>query len=309
MTTLPLGIDIGRKRVRVALSSCRSDGEPRLQAVAARDYASDPADALIAALDELQTPERRCVLALSVPDAVLCTADFPPMTPWERVCAARFEAARFIDYPIAEAAVSLFRTSAQQGWAIGVVRRSALAASLTAAKRARLKPVAVDDIAMALRRAHPAAGAVIDVGDGGTRVTVFGETIPYVVRLPVGGERLTEAIARSLGVDFAVAEARKREVGFGGAGDEPRAALIATLAEAFADARASGYTGIRDVVLCGNGSRIPGFEAAVERAIGYPVHSATLPPECSDTVPPDVLRAAAADWSVAYGLTLWSIES
>jgi Tfp pilus assembly PilM family ATPase len=309
MNTLPLGIDIGQRRVRIALSARPAGASPKLQAVAARDHAGDPADALIAALDELQTPERRCVLALSVPDAVLGTADFPPMTPWERVCAARFEAARFIDYPIAEAAISLFRTSLQHRWAIGVVRRSALATSLGAAKKARLKPIAVDDMALALRRAHPAADAVIDVGDDATRVTVFGETIPYVVRLPIGGERLTAAIAQSLGVDFAVAEERKRHIGFGGAGDEPRAALIAALGEAFADARASGYTAIHTIVLCGNGSRVPGFEAAIERATGYAVHPATLPPECSDTLPPDVLRAAAADWSVAYGLSLWSIES
>jgi Tfp pilus assembly PilM family ATPase len=309
VNTLPLGIDIGHRRVRVALTSCASGATPKLQAVAARDHAGDPAAALVAALEELATPERRCILALSLPDAVLCSADLPPMTPWERVCAARFEAARFIDYPIAEAAVSLFRTSTQQRWAIGVVRRSALAASLGAARKARLKPIAVDDMALALRRAHPAADSVIDVGDDATRVTVFGEGIPYVVRVPIGGERLTAAIAQSLGVDFAVAEERKRAVGFGGAGDEPRVALIASLGEAFADARASGYSGIRNVVLCGNGSRVPGFEAALERATGYAVQSATLPPECSDTLPPDVLRAAAADWSVAYGLSLWSIAS
>ena len=309
MSTLPLGVDVGHRRVRVALSTCSGGSAPKLQAVAARDHAGDPAGALVAALDELQTRERRCVLALSLPDAMMCTADLPPMTPWERICAARFEAARFIDYPVAEAAVSLFRTSTQQRWTIGVVRRSALAASLDAAKRARLKPVAVDDGALALRRAHPSAGGVIDIGDDATRVTVFGRTIPYVARLPIGGARLTQAIAQSLGVDFALAEERKRTIGFGGAGDEPRAALLAALGEALADARANGYADIRNVVLCGNGSRVPGFEAAIERATGYAVAAATLPPECSDTLPPDVLRAAAADWSLAFGLSLWSFYS
>jgi Tfp pilus assembly PilM family ATPase len=309
VNTLPLGIDIGRRRVRVALSSCTSGGVPKLQAVAARDHLDDPAGALIAALEELQTREQRCVLALAAPDAVLCAADFPPMTPWERVCAARFEAARFIDYPIAEAAVSIVRISDQRRWAIGVVRRTAIAALLATAKKARLKPIAVDDMALALRRAHPAAGAVIDVGDDATRVAIFGEAIPYVVRLPIGGERLTDAIAQSLGLDLTRAEERKRNVGFGGAGEEPRADLVAALGEAFADARANGYTAIRDVVLCGNGSRVPGFEDAIERATGYAVRSATLAPDCSDTLPPDVLRAAAADWSVAYGLSLWSTAS
>jgi Tfp pilus assembly PilM family ATPase len=261
------------------------------------------------AIEELQTPERRCVLALAPPEALLCAAEFPAMSPWERVCAARFEAARFIDYPIDEAAVSLVRTSADQHWAIGVVRRSALAAVLDVAKRAQLRPLAVDDLAFALRRSQPDTDAVIDIGNDATRLTIFGETVPYVTRIRAGGEALTDAIAQSLGVDTATAEDRKRCVGFGGAGEGARDALIAALTEAFADARAGGYGGIRTIVLCGNGSRIPGLSSAIERATGYTVLPATLPADCSDTVPPDVLRAAGPDWSVAYGLSLWSNAS
>ncbi len=307
--TLPLGIDIGHRRVRIALVERTAGEAPKLIAVAARDHAGDPGGALCTALAELQTRERRCVLGLSAPDALLCVADLPVMSPWERVCAARFEAARFIDYPIAEAAVSLVRTSTRQRWAVGIVRRSALAASLGAAKCARLRPLAVDDTAFALRRAHPDADGVIDVGEDATRLTLFGGTIPYVARIPIGGEHLTSAIAQSLGVEAAAAEERKRRVGFGGAGDAERDALTGALGEALADARAAGYTDVRRIVLCGNGSRVPGFDAALERATGQAVHAATLPPEVSDTLPPDVLRAAAADWSVAYGLSLWSIAS
>lgn len=307
--TLPLGVDIGQRRVRVALTTTAHGAPPKLLAVAGHDHDGDPAEALRWAIEDLQTQERRCVLALAPPDALLCTAEFPAMSPWERVSAARFEATRFIDYPIAEASVALVRTQAQQRWAIGVVRRSALAAVLGVAKRAQLRPLAVDDMAFALHRSHPDADAIIDVGNDATRLTMFGATIPYVTRLPLGGTAMTEAIAQSLGIDAGTAEERKRSVGFGGAGDAPRDALIAALAEAFADARASGYTGIRNIVLCGNGSRIPDFGTAIERATGYVVLPATLPPDCSDTLPPDVLRAAAPDWSVAYGLSLWSIAS
>jgi Tfp pilus assembly PilM family ATPase len=308
--TLPLGVDIGQRRVRIALTARADGGPPRLLAVAGHDHDGDPADALRWAIEDLQTQERRCVLALAPPDAVLCTAEFPAMSPWERVNAARFEAARFIDYPIAEASVSLVRTQAQQRWAIGVVRRSALAAALGVAKRAQLRPLAVDDMAFALRRSQPDADAVIDMGNEATRLTIFGETIPYVVRLPIGGAAMTNAIAQSLGVDTETAEDRKRSVGFGGAGDATRDALITALAEALAEARASGgYAGIRNVVLCGNGSRIPGFGPAIERATGYAVLPATLQPDCSETLPPDVLRAAAPDWSIAYGLSLWNVAS
>jgi hypothetical protein len=110
-------------------------------------------------------------------------------------------------------------------------------------------------------------------------------------------------------VDVDAAEERKRQIGFGGAGDAPREALLATLAAAFADARANGYRDPRTIVLCGNGSRIPGLAAEIARATGHAVHPATFSPNCSDTLPPDVLRAAAADWTIAYGLSLWSTAS
>jgi Tfp pilus assembly PilM family ATPase len=308
LMTLPLGVDIGRRRVRVALTAL-AGGEPKLLAVAGHDHDGDPAEALRWAIEDLQTKERRCVLALAPPDALLCTAEFPAMSPWERVSAARFEAGRFIDYPIGEAAVSIVRMSVPQRWALGVVRRSAMAAALDVAKRAQLRPLAVDDMALALGRSHPDADAAIDVGKEATRLTIFGASIPYVVRLPIGGEAMTAAIAQSLGIDAATAEERKRSVGFGGAGDAPRDALIGALSEALAEARADGYTAVRNIVLCGNGSRIPGFGSAIERATGYATSPATLPPDCSDTLPPDVLRAAAPDWSVAFGLSLWSIAA
>ncbi len=309
LATLPLGVDIGQRRVRVALTAKTGGGPPKLLAVAAHDHDGDPVEAMRWAIEDLQTQERRCVLALAPPDALLCTAEFPAMSPWERVNAARFEAARFVGYPIGEAAVSLVRTNTPACWAIGAVRRDALDNALGIAKRARLRPLAVDDAAFALRRSHPDAGAVIDVGSEATRLTVFGATIPYTVRIPIGGEAMTDAIAQSLGVDAGTAENRKRNVGFGGAGEAPRDTLITALAEAFADARARGYDGIHPVVLCGNGSRIPGFGSAIERATGYAAVPATLPPDCSETLPPDVLRAAAPDWSLAYGLSLWSIAS
>jgi Tfp pilus assembly PilM family ATPase len=307
--TLPLGIDIGRRRVRVALVERAKREAPKLVAVAARDHAGDPADALRAAVDEVGTSERRCVVALAAPDALLCVTDFPAMTPWERVRAARFEAARFIDYPLAEAAISVSRTNVHQRWAIGIVRSSVLSATLEFVKRLNLRPLAVDDMAFALRRAHPDADGIIDIGSEATRLMLFGGTIPYVAGIPIGGKRLTGAIAQSLGIDVDAAEERKRRVGFGGAGEAERDLLIGALGEALAEARAGGITNVRRIVLCGNGSRIAGFDDAIERATGYAVHPASLAPEISDTLPPDVLRAAAADWSGAYGLSLWSIAS
>jgi Tfp pilus assembly PilM family ATPase len=303
--TLPLGVDIGTKRVRVALSARPAGSEPALIAVASREHAGDPVAALREACAELHTAERRCVLALAAPDALLRSIEFPPMSRWERARAARFEAARFIDYPIAEAAISLVPIAGTARWAIGIARRSALADALNTARGARLRMLGVDDAAFALRRAHPDVAGVIDVGEEATRLTVFGQAIPFVTCIQMGGEQLTDAIAQSLGIGLDAAEKRKRSIGFGGAGDGQRDILIAALADALADARTAGYPTAGTIVLCGNGSRIPGFAAALEHAAGYTIRAAGLAPECSATLPPDVLRAAAADWSIAFGLSLW----
>ena len=134
-------------------------------------------------------------------------------------------------------------------------------------------------MAFALRRAHPEADGVVDVGDDGTRLTLFGDEVPYVD--PAADRRRTLDATRSRNrwaSTLRVAEERKRHIGFAGAGDALRDELIAALSEAFAEARASGYTDVRNIVLCGNGSRVPGLDDAIERATGHTVRPAALPP-------------------------------
>ena len=77
------------------------------------------------------------------------------------------------------------------------------------------------------------------------------------------------------------------------------------IASVLAGARGAGHTNIRVLATVGNGSRIPGLADAIERAVGYGVRRATFSLGISDTLPADVLRAAATDWSVAFGLSVW----
>jgi Tfp pilus assembly PilM family ATPase len=304
--TLPLGVDVGRKRVRIALVERRSADSARLLAVAARDYAGDPRSALASAYAELQTRERRCILALTRPDAVLGTVEFPPMTAAERQHAARFEAARFVDYPIAQATVNVVPADVDRRWVVGVVRRNALAALLASAKSSGLRPVAVDDAAFALRRAQPGADGIVDVGERATRLILYGTTVPLVAEIGIGGAQLTEAIADALGIDRETAEERKRTIGFAGAGSTVLEDLIARISAGINDARRAGAATASALVVCGNGGRVAGFSDALGGASGCTVRPATIPAAVSDALPADVLRAAAADWSLAYGLALWT---
>ncbi len=129
--------------------------------------------------------------------------------------------------------------------------------------------------------------------------------MPFVAGVPLGARSLTHGIARSLGIDDEAAEERKRSIGFAGAGDAERDRLIDEIVAMLAAARAAGCAAIRRLATVGNGSRIPGFADALERATGCSVRPAALAATASDALPPDVLRAAGADWSIAYGLTLW----
>jgi Tfp pilus assembly PilM family ATPase len=302
--TLPLGIDVGAARTRVALAERDADGRPRLVAVAARATGEDAALAIAEARAELRTGERRCVLALGAPDALLRVASFPTMRRTERARAARFEAARFVSYPPHEAAVRL-AASGEGRYAIGIARRSALDARTAAAKRAGLRPIAVDDVAFALGRAFPYADAIVDVGERATLLVVPGLPVPAVRSLAIGGRAFTAAIVASLGLDDAAAEHRKRSIGLAGAGEHVRDSLVDELAAAFADHRAGARTEIRSIALAGNGARLAGLAEALEAAVAIPVRLGALVAGASDGLAPDVVRAASPDWGLAFGLALW----
>lgn len=300
---LPLGVDIGTARTRVALAELDGSGRPALVAVAVRATNGDPARAIADARTELPTRERRCVLALSAPDAVLRTARLPAMRLHERTRAARFEAARFIDYPIGEAAVRVH--SGGERSVIGVAHRAPLDARIAAARRAGLRPIAVDDAAFALLRAYPHADAIVDAGESRTLLVVPGDPAPFVHSIPLGGRAMTAAMIAALGVDEATAERRKCTVGLGGAGEHAREALVEQLASALLEQRAQARAELRSIALCGNAARLNGLAAALERAVAIPVTLGVLDAGAAHVLPPDVVRSGSPDWGLAYGLALW----
>jgi Tfp pilus assembly PilM family ATPase len=303
-TTLPLGIDVGAVRTRVALLERDAAGSVRLIAVAARPTGDDAATAIAEACAELATRERRCVLALGPGDALLRTAAFPAMRRAERARAARFEASRFVPYPLHEAVVNV-HAGAGERCIVGIARRSALDARVLGATRARLRPIAVDDAAFALMRAFPYADAIVDVGESATVLIFPNDPIPAVRAFPAGGRAFTDAVVASLGIDEAAAEQRKRSVGLAGAGDHARDALVEQLATALIEHRASARTEPRAIALAGNGARLAGFAETLERAVAIPVRLGVLPGDASRGLPADVVRAASPDWGLAYGLALW----
>jgi len=303
--TLPLGVDVGTIRTRVALLELDAMQRPRLIAVAMRPTGDDPARALADAVAELPTHERRCVLALGIAEATLRAATFPPLRRRERDRAARFEAGRTLGYPLAAATVRVVGVDASR-CIIGVAKRTALDARVAAARRAGLRPLSVDNASLALSRAFPTADAIVDVGELGTTLILRDDPIPATRAFPIGGRAFTTAAAVALGIDDAAAEERKRNLGLAGAGERVRDALVEQLATAIVEARAASRTELRAVALAGNGSRLAGFASALERAIAIPVSAGALPTDAA-ALPADVVRAGSPDWALAYGLSLWSL--
>jgi Tfp pilus assembly PilM family ATPase len=303
---LPLGIDLGASRVRVALAHRAPDGRAELIAVATRQFENDPAGALTEAVAELHTRERRCVFGLGEPRALLRSIRFPAMRRGEQDRAARFEATQFVDYPIGEAIVKVIPLGSEGDAVIGVVRKDVIGSLVSLAHAAKLRVAAIDNNAFALRRAQPDVDAVLDIGLEDSRLHIFTGRFPIGRRFPIGGAAFTQAVARALGCDLATAERRKLAHGIAGCGEIARDALVADIASALAKYRSAGLGDVREIALVGNGSRLTDLPAAIERATAIRVRPATFSSDTSQTLPPDVLRAAAPDWCLAYGLARWT---
>lgn len=304
--TLPLGIDVGSARTRVALTSVDERGQPTLVAVAARPSTDDPAIAICEAVAELETKERRCVFGVRTPHALLKTVRFPPMRRNERERAARFEAVGLIDYAIDDAAIRLHSIASNRlDYALGIIKKSVMIRLQKAAKAAKLSLIAIDDEALALSRVFPDSEAILDVGSSGAILHLFGRRLPTSHRFATGGDAFTEAIAGSLGIDRSLAEHRKVTYGFAGSGNAVRDAFIESVASEIIEFRAAGTGDVRSMTLVGNGARVPALVVEIERATSIPTRLAAFAPDVSNTLPSDVLRAAAPDWSCAVGLSTW----
>jgi Tfp pilus assembly PilM family ATPase len=213
-----------------------------------------------------------------------------------------------LPYPVSAAEIRVAPIDAAR-CVIGVARRDAIESRVRAARHAGLRALAIDDAGLALLRAFPTADAIVDVGDAGTLLVVRDEPIPAVRRFSIGGTAFTTAVADALGLDAALAEQRKHTLGMAGAGDHVCGALVEHVASAIVEARAGARSEIRAIALVGNGSRLPGFAEALERAVAIPTHHGALASDASWALPSDVVRAASPDWGLAFGLSLWTLAA
>lgn len=313
--TLPLGVDIGTARARIALAEHAEGCDVRVRAIASRDVVREVSEtpALLAALleemiAEVGTKQRRCVAAIGGPRTALRVVRFPKMSWRERLHAARFEAQRF-GLPGEEpgpAVVRVHRAEAQDArHAIGVASKALLQERVTMLKLAGLRPVAVDHDAVALRRALGFADAILDVGAERSTLHIYAANWPLSHHAAIGGADVTRSIARELSIDVGSAERRKRILGAAGTGSSVRHALVSELS-LLVD-RARSRSPVSRIALVGNGARLPGLASDLEAATSAIVELPVPPLLETDAYPEDVIRAAAPDWTLAAALTTWVV--
>jgi Tfp pilus assembly PilM family ATPase len=315
---LPLGLDLGSTRVRLASAHCNAAGEFSLAAVATRDLPDDAVTPeaiaepdLVAAIvedlrHELGSKERRCVLSLNAQAAVLRGVRFPNMSTMERRQAARFEAdcLAFWDTQQIRSIVRVARSTNEPDLhVVGVARDDSLTGRTACARRAGLRPVGVDHEAYALRRAFPLCDAVLDLGHAAATLHTYASGAPISTRLVGGGAQITRAIGVDLSIDLSAAEKRKRLLGTAGAGESALHAFGASLNSTLVKLRERCR--VRRIALVGNGARLPGLRDLLEAATATAVEVA--PSELLETAAysEDVRRAAAPDWTLAVALAAW----
>jgi Tfp pilus assembly PilM family ATPase len=312
---LPLGVDMGTSRIRVAYAERDGAGKVHLVAVAARDVEEGcDGDVLAAVLEELGKEVapgcKRAVIAVPPSEAAIKVVRFPKMGWSERRRAAAFEAERFAGWDTKNVR-TLVRVHAVNRveclHAIGAVREPAIAARVRILKRAGFRPAGIDHTAYALRRAFPHADAVLDVGMHQSILYGFCAHGPIVQQLAGGGERVTQAIGKALSIDRALSERRKRILGTAGAGEEARTELGTRASQAVAKLREA--MPVRRIALVGNGARLFGLaadiEATTEALVELPVSDLLR----EGSYPEDVVRAAAPDWALAASLATWAIAT
>jgi len=317
---LPLGIDLGSTRARVACGESNREGAVRIRAVVARDVPDDAVSPsqveepeLVAAvieemIAEIGTRERRCVLAVGAPTCVLRTLRLPKMSWPERMRAARFEAQRFAGWDLDEDN-SIVRTHpvdrASGTFAIGVAHPLSIHSRLSAVSSAGLRAVAVDHDAFAMRRVFPDCDAIVDIGSDRSGIHVFGASGPISLAAQTGGAAVTRGIAAELSIDMPTAERRKRILGCAGAGQTASEEVIVAIA-ALVD-RARSRTTIERIVVTGNGARLPNFARNLEEATSAITEMPVPEVLRNGAYPDDVVRAATPDWALAASLALWSV--
>lgn len=234
-----LGLEIGAANLKLVELS---GNPPALRALAARPtppgmlvegVITEPqalAQELKELLAEARTKKRYVVTAVPNPSVILRTLQVPKMPLKEMEEAVRWEAERYIPFPIDEVVLDFAPldplAEAAEGEQVevmvGAARQEAVASLLEALRGAGLTPIILDvkpfaglyPLEAQLSSDPEGVSVAVEIGAESTSLVLLKGDRPLAVRiLTLSGKDFTEAIAKSFGLDFLTAEEVKRTYG------------------------------------------------------------------------------------------------
>jgi len=246
----------------------------------------------------------------------------------------RFEAERYIPYPIEDACFAYEVINEDAGnnemeVMIVAAQRQLIESHVQCLKLAGIQPLAVDVQPFALVRAlgltktqHNKTMAVLDIGAGTSDLVIYRSGSPRFTRIiPIAGNRLTQAVANEF--KKSVQEAEKLKIKLGNplteeaSTDEARVskAISPVLDELIVEVRRSlDYYRLQQrgdevdqIVICGGGARLKGCETYFTRELGMRVTKGN-PLNLLTVDPSDELFDTAPVLSVGIGLALREVE-
>ncbi|WP_243092608.1 type IV pilus assembly protein PilM [Thermus hydrothermalis] len=217
-------------------------------------------------LAEARTKKRYVVSAVPNPAVILRTLQVPKMPPKEMEEAVRWEAERYIPFPIDEVVLDFapldplaeVAEGEQMEVMVAAARQEAVASLIEALREAGLTPVVLDVKPFAglypleeeLNREPDRTVVAVEIGAESTSLVLARGDRPLAVRLlTLSGKDFTEAIAKSFGLDFLTAEDVKRTYGLATIPTEDEELLLDFDAERERYSPARIYDAIRPVLV------------------------------------------------------------
>ena len=270
-----LGLEIGAANLKLVELS---GNPPALRALATRPtppgmlvegVIAEPqalAQELKELLAEARTKKRYVVTAVPNPSVILRTLQVPKMPLKEMEEAVRWEAERYIPFPIDEVVLDFapldplaeVADGEQVEVMVGAARQEAVASLLEALRGAGLTPIILDvkpfaglyPLEAQLSSDPEGVSVAVEIGAESTSLVLLKGDRPLAVRiLTLSGKDFTEAIGKSFGLDFLTAEEVKRTYGLATIPTEDEELLLDFDAERERYSPAKIYDAIRPILV------------------------------------------------------------
>ncbi|WP_038070349.1 type IV pilus assembly protein PilM [Thermus scotoductus] len=270
-----LGLEIGAANLKLVELS---GNPPALRALAIRPtppgmlvegVIAEPqalAQELKELLAEARTKKRYVVTAVPNPSVILRTLQVPKMPLKEMEEAVRWEAERYIPFPIDEVVLDFapldplaeVADGEQVEVMVGAARQEAVASLLEALRGAGLTPIILDvkpfaglyPLEAQLSSDPEGVSVAVEIGAESTSLVLLKGDRPLAVRiLTLSGKDFTEAIGKSFGLDFLTAEEVKRTYGLATIPTEDEELLLDFDAERERYSPAKIYDAIRPILV------------------------------------------------------------